>query len=246
MVVFIAICDDDKRISAQLENALIRIFDKLTLQYEIDVYHTGEALCKSIGDGAHYDLIFLDIEFPAEPKNGVEYGKLIRDVYNKNLASIVYISWEMKYSMQLFEIRPLHFLIKPLKYEEIETVTKTYLKISGLWASDFTYRSGHDSFKVQIKDIVYLESSGRKLTLHLVGDRKEEFYGSLKTVYREQLHKFDFLFIHASYVVNYDYIAALKYDELFLVNQTNPLPISQGKRIEVREAYYAILERRKV
>jgi DNA-binding LytR/AlgR family response regulator len=80
----------------------------------------------------------------------------------------------------------------------------------------------------------------------LVDGRKEEFYGTLKEVYEEQLQDFDFLFIHASYVVNYEYIAMVKYSEVILTSGKAPLPISKPKRAEIREVYCAMLERRRV
>ena len=242
----IAICDDEQKIGAELEAVLIDIFDKLNIEYEIEVYLAGEALCRSMETGTHYDLIFLDIEFAKNEISGVEVGRLIRDAHQNNIVSIVYISWEKKYSMQLFSIRPLNFLIKPLKYEEVEQVVRTYLQLAGLWSGVFTYKIGHETFKVQIKDIIYLESRDRKLRLHLADGRKDEFYGSLKEAYEEQLKRFDFLFIHASYVVNFDYVTSMKYNQLFLTDSTAPLPISQSNRNAVRESYYVIMKRRMV
>jgi len=162
------------------------------------------------------------------------------------MVSIVYISWEKNYAMQLFEIRPMDFLIKPLEYEKVEQAIRTYLKIAGLWSGEFTYKKGHNICKIQAKNIIYLESSDRKLILHLADGRKEEFYGSLKEAYNEQLHRFDFLFIHASYVVNYDYIAAVKYNQLFLTESQIPLPISPNRRSDIRERYYEIMKKRRV
>ena len=245
MTVFVAICDDEKRMGAELERAVIDIFDKMNIKVEIDVYFTGEELCASMESGAHYNLIFLDIEFAQNAINGVEVGRLIRKAHHNNMVSIVYISWEMKYSMQLFDIRPLNFLLKPLDSEKVEEVVRTYLELAGLWAGDFTYKIGHDTYKVQVKDIIYLQSMKRKLILHLANGRREEFYGTLKEVYQEQLQRFDFLFIHASYVVNYDFIAAVKYDELLLTDGVTALPISRHKRKEVREACCTITERRR-
>jgi len=162
------------------------------------------------------------------------------------MVSIVYISWEKKYAMQLFEIRPMDFLIKPLEYEKVEQTARTYLKIAGLWSGEFTYKKGHNTCKVQAKNIIYLESSDRKLILHLADGRKEEFYGVLKEAYNEQLHRFDFLFIHASYVVNYDYITAVKYNQLLLTESQISLPISPNRRSEAREKYYEIMKKRRV
>jgi len=246
MALFIAICDDEKRICAELENVLINILCKHNIKHEIDVYFTGEELCAKMETGAHYNLIFLDIEFAQNAINGVDVGKHIREAYRNNMVSIVYISWEMKYSMQLFDIRPFNFLIKPLDYKKVEQVIKTYLSISGLWLRDFTYKIGHDIYKVYIKDIVFVQSVKRKLVLHLANGKQEEFYGTLKEIFQEQLQKYDFLFIHAAYAVNYDYIAAIKFDELILTNSETPLPISQPRRKEVRKAYYNIMEKRRV
>ena len=246
MGLFIAICDDEKRISAELEKALLTIFSTLNVKCEIDVYFTGEELCTKMAAGAQYDLIFLDIEFAQNAINGVAVGQHIRDTYPHEMVSIVYISWEMKYSMQLFDIRPLNFLVKPLDFLKVEQIIKTYLNISTLWTRHLTYKIGHNSHKTQIKDIVYVESEKRKLILHLANGNSEEFYGTLKEVYEEQLQKFDFLFIHASYAVNYDYVVAVKYDEVLLTTGVATLPVSQHKRKEARAHFYAITEKRRV
>jgi len=93
-MIFVAVCDDELKIGAELEGALINIFGKRSIKYEIDVFYTGEELCKEMETGKHYDLIFLDIEFAQTEINGVDVGRLIRDVHHNYLASIVYISWE--------------------------------------------------------------------------------------------------------------------------------------------------------
>lgn len=245
MALFIAICDDEKRIGAELESTLLKMLGKLNIECEVDVYFTGEALCAKLEAGAQYNLIFLDIEFAANAINGVEVGRLIRGVYKNDMVAIVYISWEMKYSMQLFDLRPLNFLIKPLDHVKVEQIVKTYLDIAGLWSQHFTYKIGHTAHVAQIKDIMYVQSDKRKLLLHLADGKTEEFYGTLKEVFQEQLQRFDFLFIHASYAVNYDYIAAVKYAEIALVNG-EALPVSQHRRKEVREDFYSITERRRV
>ena len=245
-MVKVAICDDEIKIGADLECTLIDIFERLNVKHEIDVFLGGTEFVRHLEAGTYYDLIFLDIEFAKEEINGVEAGRLIRNAFQNNTTSIVFISWEMKYAMQLFEIRPINFLVKPLELDKIEHTVRTYLNIAGLWAGVFVYKKGHDTVKVQVKNIIYIESRDRKLILHLSDGREEEFYGSLKEIYEEQLKKFDFLFIHASYVVNYEYVASMKYNQLFLMNSITPLPISQNKRDAVRENYYEIMKRRRV
>jgi len=245
-MVYVAVCDDETKVGAELEHALITIFDNMQVEYEIDVFFSGAELCRLMETGAHYDLIFLDIEFAKNEINGVEVGLLIREAYQNNSVSIVYISREKDYAFQLFDIRPLNFLIKPFEHDTLEKTVETYFKIAGLWSSEFSYNVGRDTFKVKIKDIMYIENNDRKVILHFADGRTDEFYGSLKEVYQESLKKFDFLFIHASYAVNFDYISAMRYNQLSLVGSAMSLPISQGRRNEVRANYYAIMKRRRV
>jgi len=245
-MIHIAICDDEIRIGSEIERVLAELLDRLNIQHQINVYHSGSELCKSMEEGAYSDLIFLDIEFAQHEINGVEVGRWIREVWHNHMVSIVYISWERKYALKLFEIQPLNFLIKPVKQEKVEEVVKKYLKTAKFWTEIFAYKIGHDTFKAQIKDIIYLESYDRKLILHLADGRKEEFYGSIKEAYEKQLKKYDFLFIHNAYAVNFDYIAALKFNQAVLVDSVTPLPISKHRRNEVKEAYYAIIDRRGV
>ncbi|MCL2387611.1 MAG: LytTR family DNA-binding domain-containing protein [Defluviitaleaceae bacterium] len=243
-MIAIAICDDEERIVSELKNDLAKVFIRLDITYTIDSYFTGEDLCNKMKSGTHYDLIFLDIEFAHDKVNGVEVGKLIRETYLNDVVAIVFISWEKKYSMQLFDIRPLNFLTKPLEYIKVEKIIQTYLRLSKTGERIFVYKIGRDFLKAQVKDIIYVESYDRKLILHMTNNRKEEFYGTIKDVY-QQLQKFDFLCIHASYVVNYDHIEMMKFCELKLTGMKNLLPISQNKRKEVRDEYCTIMERRR-
>ena len=247
MKIFIAIADDENRIGTELESILMRIFDKLGLKYEIDVYYSGVRLYKAMGiSTTHYDLIFLDIEFAKEEINGVEVGRLIRDVKRNNDVSIVYMSWEQKYSMELFDTQPLNFMLKPLRHEKIEKIINKYLDLTRAWSGNFSYKIGQDVYKAKIKDIVYFESLDRKLIIYLADGSQDEFYGSLKIIYQEQLQKYDFLYIHNGYVVNYDFIEQYTYEELKLENVGSLFPISQGRRKEIRDRYQSFMEKRGV
>ncbi|MCL2255155.1 MAG: DNA-binding response regulator, partial [Lachnospiraceae bacterium] len=92
-MVVVAICDDEIDLGAELERTLIEIFTKLNVKYEIEVFLTGEELCRRMESGSRYDLIFLDIEFAKSEINGVEVGRLIREAQQNHIVSIVYISW---------------------------------------------------------------------------------------------------------------------------------------------------------
>jgi len=242
----IAICDDETTIGADLERALFVVLEKTQIEHSVDIFFTGEDLCRHMENGAYYDLIFLDIEFAKNEINGVEVGRFIRDAQQNDLVSIVYMSRVRDYAFDLFEVRPLNFLLKPLEHDLVEKTVRTYLKIAGLWSGEFSYNIGRDTFKVNVRDIVYIESRDKKLVLYFSNRRTAEFYGALKEVYHEQLRKYDFLFVHAAYVINFDYITSIRYDRVYLAGNEIPIPISQGRRNEIRERYCEIIKRRRV
>ncbi len=108
-----AICDDESIIYVQLEKMIERISQNYSKKIEIEVFFSGEKLYQFMCEGACFDIVFLDIELPQI--NGIDIGKKIRDEMHDEITKIVYISGKDSYAMDLFDVRPLNFLIK---YEE--------------------------------------------------------------------------------------------------------------------------------
>ena len=226
----VAICDDDKALCMQLKGMIDEIIENTDEVYEITVFCTGEELCDLLYNGIHYDIIFLDIELCEI--NGVEVGKKIREEFNDELTQIVYISAKDSYAMDLFDIRPLNFLVKPLKTEKIESVLKTAKKILGTSNQYYEYKIGNVNFNVLLNDILYFESSGRKVKI-ILKDDVTEYYGKLSEV-EEKLKNSDFFFIHKSYFINYNHVIEYSYEYVKMSNN-EVLGISQNNRKAVRE-----------
>jgi len=241
----IAVCDDEQELASELGEALGAILGNLKVRGEIDLYFSADDLCRRLKAGAAYDMLYLDIRFAENEINGIQAGHLIREALDNTLIAIVFISWEKEYAHEVFDLHPLHFLPKPLPYDKIEQTIKTHLKLSGISSGVFTWQKGRNSFKVRVHDIVYLENRERKVIMHFADGSSNEFYGSLKALYDEQLQNFDFLFIHASYLVNYDYVTEANYDSLLVKGIPALLPVSKNRRGEIRRQYTAIMKRRR-
>lgn len=67
------------------------------------------------------DLLFLDIEF-GKGMDGVKVGEMLRADLANEAAQIVYVSAVEDYAMRLFRNRPMDFLPKPVKRQDIERV----------------------------------------------------------------------------------------------------------------------------
>lgn len=226
----IAICDDDKIICQQLEDMLADMEEENNEQFEVEVFYSGEELYRFLKKDNRYNLIFLDIEM--RDLNGVEVGKKIRDEMNDETTQIVYISGREDYAMDLFEVRPLNFLIKPVSKSKVEAAVNKAIKILGESKHFYEYKNGNVNFSVPVGDILYFESDGRKVNIILMDDVKV-FYGKLSEV-EDKLRSQDFIMIHKSYLINFNHVVEYTYDYVKMSNKET-LTISQNNRKAVRE-----------
>ncbi|SHI20049.1 two component transcriptional regulator, LytTR family [Sporobacter termitidis DSM 10068] len=235
----VAICDDEMTICAQVERMIMDYGKSISEEMEIDVYCSGEELCKFLRSGAEYDILFLDIEF--KQLNGVEIGEKIRNELGNETMQIVYISGNQSYAIELFNIRPLNFLIKPLESDKVINVLKKGMELSAKKCKYFTYKQGHVTKKKLIEDILYFESINRQVKMTASAEAVV-FYGSLSAIF-SQLQACRFFYIHKSYLINYNHVIEFSYDHLVMSDKT-VLPISQSKRKEVRDLQIKIEKER--
>lgn len=225
----IAICDDQLDICGQLELLVEKILKNKKVKYNIDVYSSGIELCKEMSE-TEYQLVFLDVEMPE--KNGVEIGRYIREKLKNEKIQIAYISSKEESAMSLFELRPINFLIKPLRMEQIEKVIDKYMVVSEIHNYFFEWQKGKENYKIPIDKINYFEISGRKIHM-LAENMQDEFYGSIEEI-NDRLNKEKFLFIHKSTIVNYDYVKKISYNQVEMVDG-RVFSISQSRRKSIKK-----------
>ncbi|MDF2612133.1 MAG: two-component response regulator [Lachnospiraceae bacterium] len=204
----IAVCDDEKIIC---------------------LFYTGEELYRFLREDGYYDMIFLDIEL--ELLNGVQVGLKIREELKNEGIHIVYISANKNYAMDLFKVRPMDFLLKPLDEEKVKEVIKKGMELSNKYLQYFNFKQGHNNKKRLLKDILYFESIDRQIKMITI-DEEIIFYGSLAEIYAK-LEGYHFFYIHKSFLVNYVHVIEFNYEYITMSNKVI-LPISQSKRKNVR------------
>jgi DNA-binding LytR/AlgR family response regulator len=237
----IAVCDDESAVCDMIEDFIAQTCSTLAIKASVEIFNNGEKLSDRMSVGGCFDLIFLDIDLVTT--TGIEIGKKIRYEYNDMLTQIVYISRRRDYAMQLFDIDPLNFLVKPIKCDSIERVMRQYLQKSEFWSEIFTFKNKHNTYKVKLRDIKLFASDGRKITIYTTLNYID-FYGSLSKIYNEQLAKHDFLFVHKSHIINYDYVKTFCYDKLILIDDS-VWSIGSTKRQEISDRQAEIERRRR-
>lgn len=225
----IAICDDHKTQCNEIENIIEEFFSTETFRCEVDIYISGEEIIKNLNAGEKYDLIYLDIEM--EQINGVFVGKYIRENLHDENTQIVYISGKSSYALDLFQIRPLHFLIKPLPKNQVIATLEKAIELQGRQSKMLIYKTGKTEKRVAFNEIMYISSDAKKVIIHTKSG-KDSFYGKLVDVV---CPKKDFIRIHKSFIINRQYVTQFKFDSVILANREE-LPISRVYRKEVRNS----------
>lgn len=226
----IIICDDEVNSCELLEKMIRNFGDKANIEMNIEIYYSATSLVQSSNHLEGIDLVFLDIEM--EEINGIELGQMIRHEYMNENLKIVYISWKDEYALDLFKIRPFDFLVKPLTNQSVDVTLKTVYDIIQRTNNFLYFQVGRIHHKVAYRDILFIESSNRKIKVH-----KEEacieFYGKLEDVLAGLDQRY-FWRIHKSYVVNYPKVMRFEYEKVILDNHIE-LSISQQYRTKIKK-----------
>lgn len=158
-------------------------------------------------------------------------GHWIREIAQDEWMQIVFISGKDGYDRKLFSINCLDFLSKPICYSDLERTVNRFRKLTRRPEDVFTFQNNHVLQRVPIANILYFESTNRKVNIITTTDMLE-FYDKLDNV--ESQVPTQFFRIHKSFLVNYYHIRKFEYDNVIMSNQKR-LPISQSKRKEMRD-----------
>lgn len=232
-MINIAICDDDISITSEIENNLKRIGKEHGISLNIEVFGDGKDLVDEIYSGENYDIIYLDIEM--KKLNGLDTAKKIRDI--DRIVSIIYVTSYKRYAMDVFEVQPFQFIVKPINSDRFARIfVAAYQNII---KSDyyFRYNSHRQSYKILVSDIIYFESRVRTVDIFKINNEVVTYYAKINEIEQEiNKSKAEFWRIHQSYLVNRRHIYRISYSQVEMTNGTI-LSISEDRRKGIRDKY---------
>jgi DNA-binding LytR/AlgR family response regulator len=228
----VAICDDNVIFLSDFKKRISSILSNYSIPFEIDCYSSVCEFIQEINCAASYQLIFLDIEFPNEDSDGVCGASFVRRSLIEANSHIVFISSQPKYAMQLFDFQPLQFLIKPIPQEKlINTIEKSVY----FWNCSnriFHFISNRQEMAVEIQQITYIESYGRKKILHCLSNKVYPINDSFSNVLN-QLEQYNFFSPHKSYIVNYQKVSSWHKDSIIMEDGVSiPIGRTQIKKVQ--------------
>ena len=168
------------------------------------------------------DLIFVDINMP--DMSGLDFVRSLTTAHY-----IVFTTAHAEFALEGFKLNAIDYLLKPFDYNEfislVDLVERCHAAESAVAQNeaeeaDKEYISVKADYKTQlvkIADIVYLESAGEYVRLHIEGSSTITTLFRLKNM-ETTLPQETFLRVHRSYIVNIKRIASYTKGRIFLDN----------------------------
>ncbi len=237
-MIKVAIYGEKGAAAGQIESLILDLCRTKGIPAEIEVFHSENTLKREIEKGARYDLLYLD--FPAKNKKGVTEAGQIRKLDENVL--IIYISEYDKHMIELFRFDIFAFikrLVNSVIFDELFLEANKKICKNNFYFK-FHYRG--EEYKLPCKEILYFESTGKRIRVNLEGGGTEIFVGKLSDVAESlEMGKIPFLRIHQSYLVNYHWIRSRSKTGVTLCDGTK-LPVSGERKKKFGFAYERLLE----
>mgnify|MGYP003294135478 CR=1 FL=1 len=234
----VLICDDEIPTCTYIEQVLLNYANEKNINMTVELFFSGETLLEYMEHNKNIDLIFLDILLPGN--DGAQIGKILRNELDNEMVQIVYISSKENYAMQLFQVRPFDFLIKPLDKDVIISIFEKYRRIYGNNYNFFRYMVGRRHEKILLSEIMYFMCEQRKIYI-VTAKEKIPFYGNMKEMH-QTFRAEGFWSVHISYIINVKYVKKFREKEIVMCND-NIIPISYAYRKIIREKVLELEEK---
>ena len=244
MIRCIAI-DDEPLALRQVKNYIERI-EKLDLVALCSNAIEAQELLKQ----EQVDLLFVDINMP--DINGIDFVRGLTDP-----PLVIFTTAYSEYALEGFRLNAVDYLLKPFSFDDFSRAAEKACSLRELHrmrderaasvstiesideASDNNdYISIKSDYKVNLvryNDIIYIESVGEYIRLHLKDGSKLTTLFRLKNMETELPQK-NFMRVHRSYIVNIDYVSSFARGKIYLSNG-DYVPISLNYRDTFREHF---------
>ena len=179
------------------------------------------------------DLIFVDINMP--DMTGVEFVQTL-----DSKAMVIFTTAYAEYAIEGFKLSAIDYLLKPFGLNDIVRATEKAQSLYELIqlqerveknqeqseeveesAEESGVLSVHADRKthlVKLSNIVYLESAGEYVRLHLADGTKLVTLFRLKNM-ESSLQSAQFMRVHRSYIINLDHVSGYTKGRVFLTNE---------------------------
>jgi len=179
------------------------------------------------------DLIFLDINMP-----DISGMQLLQTLSPRPL--IIFTTAYSQYAVESYELNALDYLLKPITFERfLMAINKAAAALSSKNTTAMDedaavfIKSGPQTHRVKVSEILYLEKNGNYITVHLK-DGNILIRENMGDIF-DLVPAADFIRVHKSYVVGIRHISMIEVHQLIVNGEK--IPIGSTYRDSLRDRF---------
>ena len=245
------VIDDEPLAIRQMEFYI----SKMPILERVESFDSAVEARQWLDEGNVVDLIFVDINMPE--LNGVDFVRALDESH----PLIIFTTAYSEYAIEGFRLDAIDYLLKPFSFAAFEkAVTKVQSALELLRLRDggtideplheplqegeqgeqreyISIRADHKTLLVRYSNIIYMESAGEYVRMHLADGTKLVTLFRLKNM-ESALPSDKFVRVHRSYIANVDHITGYTKGRVFMAGD-DYLPIGEN----YKEAFAGIVNR---
>ncbi len=220
-MISIAIVEDDKSVSDQLESYIRMLQEEKGEEFSVKAY--GDALLFLDEYKSQYDIILFDIELPSI--NGMEAAERIREADEEVI--IIFVTYMAQFAVKGYGVHAFDFIVKPVSYFPFsQKLWKAVREKLSRKEASLIVKTAEGLERLSIGKITYLEVSGHIVQIHMT-DKTVAVRCSISEM-EDKLQPYHFLRCNVCYLINPVHID--KITENQVVVKGEPLAISRAKK----------------
>lgn len=223
-----AICEDEPADLAYVKGMIGEWARKQSREVDIMEFPSAESFLFAYEEKKDFDMLLLDIEMGG--MSGVELAKKVRE-QNRGI-QIVFITGYMEYISEGYDVEALHYLLKPVNAERLESVLDRAAERIHTQEKALLLQSGGETVRIPLYEIRWIEVQKNYVTIH--GKEKHSIKRTLREMQRELDERF--FQTHRSYLVNLGYVKKITKSDVFLKDGT-ALPLARGLYDKLNQAF---------
>lgn len=209
----------------------------------VSMFADGRILLSRMENGYRFQIIILDIMMNMESTGppGPELPGKIRS-YDKNCV-IIFIAESVDFAFWCYSVHAFDYLLIPLdKRKVVKAITEAIGFLLGHDQAILPVKAKGINTPVKHTNILYIESVGHHLRIHLTNDSIYQVYGKLDDyVYRLKSGP-SFLRCHKSFLVNMDHVEGISGRDFIMMNGSR-VPIRKASAAKLKNEYYQYIQK---
>ena len=217
-MIYIAICDDEKHMSAHIRSCVSDFFRKKNRETSLRMFSSGEELLSYNGQ---IDILFLDIQMKG--MDGMETARKLRADQFRGFLVFITVLKEMVF--QSFEVQAYDYLVKPVDKKQFEkTMERLYASMQNAREDSLLVQKGYEGRIIPKDEIVFCEVIDRKIYLNLASGDVVDYYERIENL-EAKLDK-HFYRCHRSYLINLKHLKGYK-NGIACMDNGKEIPVSR-------------------